>query len=48
MKTKVILLGTGTPIPDPEHFGPYIAVKRTPQSKNLKNLVIQLTYHSWF
>ncbi|MHA2113680.1 MAG: MBL fold metallo-hydrolase [Candidatus Hodarchaeales archaeon] len=28
MKTKVILLGTGTPIPDPEHFGPSIAIRR--------------------
>ncbi|MHA1975396.1 MAG: MBL fold metallo-hydrolase [Candidatus Hodarchaeales archaeon] len=27
MRTQVILLGTGTPIPDPERFGPSIAVK---------------------
>ena len=28
MKTKVILLGTGTPIPDPERFGPSLAIER--------------------
>lgn len=27
METKVILLGTGTPIPDPERFGPSLAIK---------------------
>ena len=26
MTTKVILLGTGTPIPDPEKFGPSVVV----------------------
>ncbi|MFX0173790.1 MAG: MBL fold metallo-hydrolase [Candidatus Hodarchaeota archaeon] len=27
MVTKVVLLGTGTPIPDPERFGPSLAIK---------------------
>lgn len=29
METKIILLGTGTPIPDPERFGPSLAIKTT-------------------
>ena len=27
METEIILLGTGTPIPDPERFGPSLAIK---------------------